>query len=533
MLSILMFAILAQPAAPAKPAATPVVSLSEAVAHAAADILNVPQLEQPTVRYLYFPEPTRENLAACAFALNTAVSHSSQIVRPLPVAGGRLLRIDLRALCPRDADFSRLLKLWEVNLADSDPYFHKPDVFIASDSGRPLRRIKVAPYRASNGKTFDYRAVEIIAADQFGLHVGLQNLLLVHSLTGSNLPVVRADWFVVKSLTTLDGGLYYQFMGIAGLNRNQFFESIGADLNAVAKRRSDQRAAIGISEITGKPRLTNFVPTVGVRPTVGQGILVFTEDIFDEDNDPERHPIYTLLGFKSRAEEHIFQRPNGMLGYALFDSDGKLQNAVPDNIARDGTIPPPYTAKLQPAIGCIRCHSPHSGWQPCPNDILSMLKPIEVNGKLERLDIFDDENSKENVTATVDRLAGLYSASFDQLLMTARRDHDRAAFELLGGPLKAKSISIVADVSAAIRAMHDNYSLSSVTAAKAAKELGVADFGKAVPLMPHNAAGVRPEDPTLWRLRQGKPVTRKDWERTFGDAATRAAIGQLGLGIAP
>lgn len=516
-----MAALLSQPA-PAK-TATPVVPLAEAVALAAGDILSVSPSEQRNVRYIWFVEPTRENLAAAAFALNTAVSHASQPVRPLPVANGRLLRIDLRSLCPRDEDFQRLLKLWEVNVANDDPYFRKPDVFVDAN-GRNFRKVKVAPYRAANGKTYDFRSVEIIAAERFGLHVGLDKMLLLHTMTGSNLPVVRGDWFVIKSLTTLDGGYYYDLMGIAGLNRQQFLQSIGADLDVVAKRRSDQRAAIGISQITGKPRLTTAVPTVGVRPTVGQGALLFTEDIFDEDNDPERHPIYTLLGFKSRAEEHIFQRPNGMLGYALFDAAGKLQNSVPDNIARDGTVATPYTAKLQPAISCIRCHGPYDGWQPCPNDILAMLKPVEVNGVLERLDIFDDENSKESVVATVDRLAGLYSASFDQLLMAARRDHDRAAYEVLGGPLNQKSKSIVVDVSAAIRAMHDAYSYSPVTSATAAQELGVADFGKAVPLMPKNAAGVRPEDPTLWRLRQGKAVTRKDWEHVWADAAIRAAV---------
>ena len=527
MIGFLMVALLAQPAAQAKPAATPV-SLSEAVAHAAADILNVPQLEQPTVRYLYFPEPTRENLAAAAFALNTAVSHSSQIVRPLPVAQGRLLRIDLRTLCPRDTDFERLLKLWEIDLATSDPYFRKPDTFVAADSGKNFRKVKVAPYRAVNGKTYDFKSVEIIAADRFALHTGLPNMLLLHSLTGSNAPVLRGDWFTIKCLTTLDG-FYYDLRGFRGRKLADILTSIGADPQAVANLRSDQRAGLFRSSVTAKPRQIEVLPILGVRPTVGPGLLWLTHDPFDADIDPAFHAMRNLLVLKDRARELIWTNPNGTLSYLLSDAAGNIQDAAPDNVVRDHTIPAPHTNRLQAALSCIRCHGPNDGLQPFSNDVLALIQPFEVGGKRVRIDIYDDEASKTPVFDTVDRLAGLYTGDLTQTLMQARTSHAKAVYEILGGPLNPKGKSVVVDVSAAVRSMHDAYEFALVTPEIAVRELGQPgkDFNVVVPLLPANNAGVHTDDPAILALRRKIPITRRDWEHAWPDAATRAATNEL------
>lgn len=529
MLDILMVAAaaLAQPAAQ-KPAAAPVVPLAEAVAIAAGDILSVPVQDQPATRYLWFPEPSRENLAAAAYALNTSLSHAAQIVRPRPVGQGRLLRIDLRSLCPRDTDFARLVKLWEVNLAGSDPYFHRPDVRIGLD-GTPFRRVTVSPYRAANGKTYDYRSVPIIAAEQFSLHTDLKNMLLLHTATGSNLPVARGDWFVVRSLTTLDGGLYYDFRGLAGKNRDQALAAIGADPKIVANLRSDQRAGLFRSAVTAKPRQIEVLPILGVRPTVGPGLLWITHDPFDADVDPAFHAMKNLLVLKDRAQELIWTNPNGMLSFALFDAAGNLQDSAPDNVVRDHTIPPPHTARLQAAMSCIRCHGPHDGLQPFANDVLELIKPFEVAGKSVRIDVYDDEASRDNVFDTVDRLAGLYAGDLTPTLLQARTSHARAVYDILGGPLNPKSKSVVVDVCAAVRAMHDAYEFAIVTPETAAKELGHVgkDFNAVVPLLPPNQAGVHTDDPTILALRRKIPVTRRDWEHVYADAAVRAAANQL------
>src|SRR5687768_14223513 len=70
-----------------------------AVGLAMLDAAQLPAEDRPFARYVWQgPVPRKELAAAITFAFNTAISQSANIVRPVPLAGGRLLRWDLRTL---------------------------------------------------------------------------------------------------------------------------------------------------------------------------------------------------------------------------------------------------------------------------------------------------------------------------------------------------------------------------------------------------------------------------------------------------
>ncbi len=94
---------------------------ADAVLLAAADSLSLGD-EAPFYRYVWVTDGEPETLKAMALAVNYP-SHATTIVRPTPVVVGRtmLLRVDLRAYAPLNAQLEQFLKLWEDY--QNDPKF--------------------------------------------------------------------------------------------------------------------------------------------------------------------------------------------------------------------------------------------------------------------------------------------------------------------------------------------------------------------------------------------------------------------------
>jgi hypothetical protein len=61
--------------------------------------------------------------------------------------------------------------------------------------------------------------------------------------------------------------------------------------------------------------------------------------------------------FDFDASEVLFQRPNGMIGIALFDRNGNLQNAAPLDVVVDRQNPL-GDPEIDAAADCMRCHAP-------------------------------------------------------------------------------------------------------------------------------------------------------------------------------
>ena len=501
-----LLCVLAAEPAPAPPIWT---TPNRAAFEAAADCGGLSAVDRPFVRYVWVPDLSRETAAAVSYSLNAAVSTATTIQHPAPVAGGLLLRVDLRRFAPQTAKLKSLLVTWE-KLAATDPWFHAASVV----------KVATQPYKADDGKTYDFKFQR-----QFALAADVNALLTLRTFTGSECPVVEARWLLGKMLTTLDGGLYYQFRGIGkstvrGKTDEQvFFESLGATGVNLGERPADEKAGIFKSGVTGKPRVVVAFYGTNVRPSAGLPLVTATLDIADGQVKRGQHPAYNLVKFDFAASEVIGSLPNGLPIYALFNNKGELQDSVPDNIARDGTIPFPETSRLQPAIGCIRCHGPNDGLKPFANDVRTLLRAPEAQPTIDLTQL-----AKKSLPDVLDQIQGLYTGDLSPVLDQARNAHHTAAYRATGGIWGEKSSSSVA---ARIGELYAGYFYAPVTPAVACRELGFvlgepseadaqAAFARAVPPL---GTG---DDPTIIALRQGIAVVRADWEHVLQDCLLRS-----------
>lgn len=493
---------------------------AQATIWAAADAATLPLDMRPFVRYQYLPPwATKEWAGALSLAVNMAASQSSLVHFPVVTGQGWLLRWDLRLLAPKERELARLLKVWDET-ASADPYFY----------GLQKVKVKTDPYqaRAADGtlKTFDYKYVEALG---FNPHIPSQEAgLLIGFLDPDPLdefpvfPIARADLFMSLLLSTIDGGRYYDFLQLErnpekGSERDALFRRLGANEAFSRANQGDRRVGIFESLVTGKPRQVEYLRGLAGRQSEGRIFVTF--DIGDGDQAVTQHPIYNLLSFQHAAEEIIWERPNGLHGFALVDRAGNLQDEVPPDVARDHNVPAPHTARLQAALSCITCHGSDDGLKPADNDVKRILAG--------RLNLFDDVSqtglSRQQV---VEELAGKFGGDFDKLLTRGRDDYSDAVFRATGGMQ-------IADVSSLIGDIYGFRRYQKVTPRQGLLELGyqlpedaepeqvVAVLNKYIPDNPPDANGFVFEQLALGLLKQGESVRRIDWDREYSSAAFR------------
>lgn len=464
----------------------------EATGWALGDVVSLRSEDRPFARYVWIPPwGTPEWPAAVNFAVNTAASHATTIQLATPVANGWLLRYDLRRLAPQSKQLARLIEVWD-GLAIDDPYFHVP---------------------VANSK---------IQAAILAPHLEQPEAVALTGLSASGGAIYRADWLLVKMLSTLEGGRYYDFLQVdrgtpkTGTQQTEWLATLGVFERQTQQLSGDQRAGLFRSGVTGRPRRLDVFYGLGR----GGNLVSITHDISDDELQAEKHPIRNLLNIEQVAHEIIVERPNGLHAFALTNGKGEFVDSAPDNVASDTTIPAPHTRRLQPAISCIRCHGPHDGWQPFSNDVQTILR----SGLDVFTDLADKENSREQI---IDRLAGLYAGDLDAPdgpLGRARRNYLAAVFRITGGPKLGadRPLSPVAHVSALCGSIYQQQRYDLVTPARAALELGYDSATLDDALGPVDTTSS--VDPVVGSLRAGLSVNRSDWETVFADAALAAEI---------
>lgn len=520
---------------------------SDAIRSAARDIKSLSTLDQPYQRYVWIPDGDPLKAGQVSFAVNTSISKASVIVKPTIVANGTLLRWDLRSLAPREGGLEYLITLYE-KLAN-EPYFHvtvqnkneiRSDVIevkslITDPSGSKRYRLDDQLWFRSpqnswfilNDGAWQRRHphfIQVKEVSAYGAHSGINDALILQSLTRSGASMVRYDWFISKILSTLDGGMYYDFIGIernpTGMTaQDAFFNQIGLSVKSIELARADQRAALFRSKVTGRPRRIDLYQGSGVRLSSGSGLISLTHDIGEGEKEAVNDPIRNLLEFKDKARELIAERSNGMHYFLLFDNKGNLQDSAPDDVVKDHTIPSPNPARLQPAISCIRCHGPFDGWQPFDNEVQKIFKGL--------ITVYDDLSSYRSIPDTLERLAGLYTGDLEKPIRRARDDYSDAVYIATNG-------MSVSQVSNEISQTYGAYNYKGVDALTACKELGYSvPEGKAVyylnlllPPLPVDSSGIRPEDPIIGALKAGLTINRFQWEAVYADAAFRSMQSQ-------
>lgn len=462
---------------------------ADAVGWALGDLATLSESDRPFARYVWLPPWSDERwIAAVNFSVNTAASHSAVIQLATPCANGWLMRYDMRRLAPSISQLQKLMATWD-GLALQDPYFHVPVL---------------------NSK---------IPAAVLAPHLKQQEAVALAGLSLSTGAIYRADFLLVKLLSTLEGGKYYDFLQVQRQvakdtnPQSVWLATLGVFEATTKSLAADQRTAIFRSGVTGKPRRIDVFYGLGR----GGNLVTITHDIADEDVDAGQHPVRNLLAFDDRGREAIIARPNGTQAFALFDDKGNFVDSVPDNIASDSTVPSPHTKRLQSAISCIRCHGPHDGYQPFGNDVQTILR--------SRLDVFSDL-AGNGVTReqVIDRLAGLYAGQLDAPdgpVGRGRRDYSTAVYRIVGGAYGETS-SVVTAASNHVSQIFAGYRYDQVTPDRACIELGLLvepkDGVAGLSQLLGDGVGVA-VDPIEGTLRAGIAVNRSDFEHVYADLA--------------
>lgn len=515
-------------------------------------------------RYIWVPDGNPEDLALVSFVLNSAVSRSDINYTPNRqnspiqfVADGKLVRVNLAVLCPLNQG-NDLLEVQEVWDKMFNPYF----LLEKQESTRTVtktiqKKVPVEPYVANDGKTYDFKIQEvevkteekIFAKDRvFGPHIDVDLGAALKTITAAQNPIVWCSTLYHQALSTADGGLYYEFIGVGKApepdkgekkltDEESWLAGLGVSKELISQLRSDQRAIMTRSNVTAKPRRVDVFNRPS-RSSNNQGMIVITQDMFDADYNTAADPLLNLLEFKVSGSEAIYERNNGHLAYLLFDGEGNLVDEAPPQLVSDHTIPAPHTSRLQGAISCIRCHGKgeDQGWKPFENHVRKAL-----NGFLNVYNDRGGEQQKLTVPETLEKLARLYAADLDKPFRRGREDHTDAIVRCTAGVVQNEDGSPwnFRNISEALAERYVYYTYSPVTTLKACREMGyeVDDAEAAVTLInrllgflaPDGDTNVVPEDIRLGLLKMNIPINRFQWELVYVDAMTRANINSQQL----
>ncbi len=540
------------------PARRTLTSPNDALRLALLDLAELPRGLQLFTRYFWFPTGQYEDWQATSLAINL-VSRSPNIIKPVPLAGGFLARIDLRWYYEEADDLNEAIKLFEE--FQFDPKFNllftADTIKFAEQLGIELRDfparfkdvlVDCPPYTIA-GKTYTQKwvkqpiagAVELVR--QVGRHLDRDVVAGLIDRAQTQAPVISFDYFITRALRQFQGkaqlykvlwrGLYYDLCGIKkskekGVSdedlffQNQLF-MVNAKKGETARQiydraKSDQRAAVFISGVTDKPRQIEALPVPVGRDIMGQAF--FTHDPTDDDIDISAHAVMNLAKMRDSGREVLYPRPNGLLGALLVTGEGALADVVPQEIANDRTTPAPATTALEPIKGCLSCHGPFSGYQPVKNDVLPLAK---------RLDIFNDLAVRNKTQPQViARLFGQYGGKLEFIIMPqVRSDQNRLAAratDLWKGKNQAHA---AVHGFARITEIINDYWYGKVNEQRAVRELGFESGTLEELLLPaaviDAGAGqpVRSEDARIGQLQVGQRITRHDWSLAYGFAAAR------------
>ncbi len=449
-------------------------------------------------RYVHLPVADENLLRWHVYTVNECVSElrNPNIVLPHVLADGHLVRWDLRLLAPsirKDGtpDVFRLMEVWDR-------------VFDESISVRlvdPIKlKIATPPYKASDGKTYSFKLLERSHVPDAIFDPAASQLM---NATFTNTPLVSLYEFQRHAMTTVDGGLYYEFLGLPA-TANELLAMVG-----VARGRTSEIKAVSlVSGVTNSPRRIIVCRNTSSRPSENQGLAWITEDFARGAINVETDPTRNLHGEKHDASEIIIERPNGGHVYYLANGAGQRQDSAPDTIATDTTIQASGDRRLQPGRSCIICHAKNQerGVRTFTKDVQKTLSGhLDYAADRDTLTVSQIEN--------LSNTAGLYEWSPDKMVSRARDDYSDFM-------IRATANLQPEDVGEITRLFFHEYWESPVTADQACLELGLAvgdaDAAKLLadslpPRAVEVTPGLFPEDPYIAALCSGRSITRANF----------------------
>lgn len=281
-----------------------------------------------------------------AFVINS-LSRNPEIVKPV-LLPGNVLRVSLSELGWKRA-------VWDKQ-ANLDPYF-------------TVRLVKVEPWKGgvwNDGRHYAAGSFkvqgEFPAAAPWLPKAEVAELI---TLTGSPIPVVRADWWAANAFRQQgingkeNGFGYYDWLGVK--DRAGFQRLVRLDEKTSLELLLEMRAVVAAGEsgvaqhnrqiVRLKSYVGAYWETLDTRSSQDElkgGKLVKAQNA-------KRHVGRGEL--QHDAEEHYAALANGLFGFLLCDAAGKLQALAPEFIgADDSPLRAGKDHNIHVGLACVRCH---------------------------------------------------------------------------------------------------------------------------------------------------------------------------------
>ncbi|MDB5037407.1 MAG: hypothetical protein JWQ35_935, partial [Bacteriovoracaceae bacterium] len=158
---------------------------------------------------------------------------------------------------------------------------------------------------------------------------------------GSKIPVARADWFVSNAIRS---HIYYQILNLPK-TRLELEEQLGVDLKGDREKNKIIRTGLLKSGVSLNNRVIEYHKG-------NYGSFWLSHDFEDSKGS---HFIFSHpLDFSPDGGEVIFQLPNGMQAYALYNKQAELIDTASKKIVLDPSRPENI---VEGGISCFSCHS--------------------------------------------------------------------------------------------------------------------------------------------------------------------------------
>jgi hypothetical protein len=455
------------------PAAGP----ADGVLLALADCQKLPIDRQQQARYLSLyaiPEKDRPKWEKVLVFHVNSLSREPELAAPFKVAPD-LLRVFLD-------DYQWDRKVWERLLEVPDPYYHavvERVVVVQQEYG----------YFAGPGRT-NWVTTRVVPEKQkkrvnaSAPWLPTVEVAALIALTQSQIPLVRADWFLFQTAIQKDRKAgYYDFLKL-GNKEKDFQDLVGADAKLAQKLRKEIAGIVARSSVTLNNRSLIVERSV-------TGFYSFTLDF--AANVDVKNPVRLLdRDAKPDASEQYGTLPNGLLATWLQNGQGIRQDTAPDFIASDGKATG-TDRRVHVGLSCWRCHG--DALQPV-NDWARRIyqPPLRLDSPIE------DVKRK---------LRSLYLSDLAGAIEDANRDFAKVLLRTNGSKPRENA--------KAYAEAWDWYAERDRTPDDAAHELGVAAEVFKEKLR-GRARTVGSLDPILGALLQGLPVRVEHWEEIFAVA---------------
>jgi hypothetical protein len=268
------------------------------------DVRSLPERQRRFMRYVSFanlanaglPDAELRSHARALAKLLNSLSWHPRVAAPEPIdAAHTVYRLDLR-------DYKWTSRLWE-------------------------KLVTAYPYRPAE-ETPDARALA--------------------TATGSELPVLRGDWFIA---TASRPPLYHDLLQLP--ERDKALERlVGVEVLTDVQEESVARAGFNGSGVSRNNRILE-------RHDASYGAYWRTYDFADntERRNIFDHPLGPAAGggsFVPDGGEIIFHLPNGLHGYMLVDGSGRRIDRAPVEIVSDPKRP---DRVVENGLSCMSCHA--------------------------------------------------------------------------------------------------------------------------------------------------------------------------------